>query len=102
MYAQMCIYLLVACEWDPAKAEANFEKHGIRFSDAATVLEDDLALTIRDPLSVQEQRWVTVGSDALERVLVVVYTWRGDNARLISARKATPREREQYEEQNET
>ncbi len=92
----------MACEWDPAKAAANFAKHGIRFSDAATVLEDDLALTIRDPFSAKEERWITVGSDASERVLVVVYTWRGDNARLISARKATPREREQYEEQHET
>src|ERR1700738_5252153 len=74
-------------EWDPAKARANFAKHAIRFADAATVLEDDLALTIRDPFSEDEERWVTVGKDALGRVLV--YTWRGENVRMISARIAT-------------
>jgi uncharacterized DUF497 family protein len=92
----------VGCEWDPAKAQANFKKHGIRFSDAATVLSDERALTIRDPFSASEERWITVGLDALGRVLLVVYAWRAENARLISARKATPREREQYKEQNET
>ena len=47
MYAQMCIYLPVSYEWDPAMAQANFEKHGIHFADAAITLEDDLALTVR-------------------------------------------------------
>src|SRR5271166_5836488 len=89
----------VGCEWDPAKAQANYQKHGIRFSDAATVLSDPLALTIRDPFSLAEERWITVGLDVLGRVLVVVYEWRAENVRLISARKATPRERHQYGEQ---
>jgi uncharacterized DUF497 family protein len=89
-------------EWDPAKARANFAKHGIRFADAAAVLEDDLALTMRDAFSEDEERWVTLGKDALGRVLVVVYTWRGENARMISARRATSREIEQYEEYHET
>jgi uncharacterized DUF497 family protein len=84
MYAQMCIYLPVSYEWDPAKAQANFEKHGIRFADAPITLEDDLALTD--------------GKDAAGRLLVVVYTRRGDRPRLISARLATPREKSQYEE----
>jgi len=48
-------------EWDAAKARANFAKHGIRFADAATLLEDDLALTIRDPFSEDEERWVPSG-----------------------------------------
>ncbi|MBM3747325.1 MAG: BrnT family toxin [Acidobacteria bacterium] len=83
-------------EWDPGKAEANFRKHGIDFADATGVLEDDRALTIREP-EVGEDRWVTLGMDALGRVLTVVYTWRGNNVRIISARKATARERGQYE-----
>ncbi len=85
-------------EWDPAKARQNLRKHGVDFADAVTVLEDEAALTIRDPFSEQEQRWITLGMDALGRLLVVVYTWRGDRIRLISARPATPRERRQYEE----
>jgi len=87
----------VSYEWDPAKARANLAKHGIRFADAIVVLEDERALTIRDPSSEDEERWITLGSDAMERVLVVVYSWRGGNARLISARRATRRERKQYE-----
>ncbi len=83
-------------EWDPAKARANLAKHGIRLADAASALEDDLALTIRDPHS--EERWITLGMDALGRLLVGVYTWRAHKIRLISARRATVREREQYEE----
>lgn len=77
----------MGCEWDPAKAQANYKKHGIRFSDAATALTDPQALTIRDPFSPAEERWITVGLDALGRVLVLVYAWRGENVRLISARK---------------
>ena len=88
----------MAYEWDAAKARQNLRKHGVDFADAVTVLEDEAALTIRDPFSEQEQRWITLGMDALGRLLVVVYTWRGDRIRLISARLATPRERRQYEE----
>jgi uncharacterized protein len=101
VYAHMCIYWPVSYEWDPAKARSNFEKHGIYFADAAIALEDDLALTVRDPLAENEDRWITLGKDAAGRLLVVVYTWRGDYARLISARRATPREKHQYEEQHE-
>ncbi len=88
-------------EWDPAKARANFKKHGIRFADAATALEDDLALTMRDPFSEHEERWITLAKNAGNRLLVVIYTWRGEDARLISARPATPREKAQYEEIHE-
>ena len=83
-------------EWDPEKATRNLRKHRIDFADAATVLEDDDALMISDN-DPDEDRFVTMGSDALGRVLVVVYTWREDKIRLISARKAEPRERRQYE-----
>jgi hypothetical protein len=72
------------------------------FADAVAVLEDERAVTIQDPDSDEEARWITLGSDATGRVLVVVYTWRGDNARLISARRATRSERKRYEEADET
>jgi uncharacterized DUF497 family protein len=84
-------------QWDPDKAAANLKKHGIDFADAATVLSDDLALTVPDD-DPDEQRFVTVGMDAVGRVLVVVYAWREEERRLISARKATRSERRQYEE----
>jgi len=59
------------------------------------------ARTIRDPFSDEEERWVTLGLDAFGQVLIVVYTWRGERLRLISARKATTRERRLYEEADE-
>jgi uncharacterized protein len=84
--------------WDPAKARSNLAKHGIRFSDAEPVLFDPQALTAEDVATAGEQRFASVGLDALGRVLVVAYTYRGEDARLISARRATRRERESYEE----
>ena len=89
-------------EWDPGKARLNSRKHGVSFADAVASLEDEGALTMRDPCSGEEERWATLGLDALGRVLVVVFTWRGEGVRLISARKATPRERRRYEGANET
>ena len=95
----MCIqWRRVKFDWDPAKAESNVRKHGVRFADAVTVLEDEAALTMLDPSSKGEERWITLGVDSLGRAMVVVYTWRGDAIRIISARKATPRERRQYGE----
>ena len=67
-------------------------------ADAATVLWDELATTVRDD-STDEDRYVTMGSDALGRVLVVAYAWAEDGIRLISARKTTRKERRQYEEE---
>ena len=84
-------------EWDPAKARANLRKHGFRFADAVTALEDAKALSIRDERE-EEERWITIGLDSLARVLVVVHTWRGDRVRVISARPATRKEARQYEE----
>lgn len=89
-------------EWGPAKARANLAKHGVHFADATAALEDERALTIRDPYSEDEERWVSIGRDILGRVLVVVYVWREDRVRLISARRATAREVKQYEEYDET
>lgn len=85
-------------QWGPIKAKSNYQKHGIYFSDAAFVLEDDLAIKIQDD-SAEEERFVVLGRDAFGRILVVVYTWRGDDVRIISARKATPSECKRYEEQ---
>ena len=84
--------------WDPDKARENLKKHGVRFSDAEMVLFDPSALTREDIASEGEQRFVTVGMDALGRILIVVYTYRDEDIRLISARSATKRERMQYEE----
>ena len=82
-------------EWDPLKAEANRKKHGVRFADAVVVFEDPMALTIPDE-HPEEERFITMGTDAVGRVLVVVYTWREDRLRIISARKASRSERAQY------
>ena len=83
-------------QWDPRKAIGNLRKHGIDFADAGTVVHDERAITIPDEDSHEEERLITLGMDALGRVLVVVYTWRENRPRLISARKATPSERRQY------
>lgn len=83
--------------FDPNKAAANYRKHGIRFSDAEPVLFDQMALTREDNDADEEQRFVSIGVDAIGRVLVVVFTCRGEEIRLISARSATAKEREYYE-----
>ena len=83
-------------EWDPAKAAANRAKHGVDFADAVGVFEDDRALTIEDN-SRSEERFKTLGTDFMGRVLVVAYAYRGDRIRLISARKATAPQRDIYQ-----
>jgi uncharacterized protein len=84
-------------EWDPDKAEANRRKHGVDFADAVGVFADSFALTQEDP-HPSEERFVTLGRDFLDRLVLVSWLWRGENIRLISARNATPRERRQYTE----
>ncbi len=83
--------------WDPNKAEINFKKHGVRFSDAELVLYDPFAMTLEEQVRDGEQRFVTVGTDSVGRIVVVVYSYRADIIRLISAKKATPSQRKQYE-----
>jgi hypothetical protein len=83
-------------EWDESKARANLRDHSIDFADAATVFDDDLALTVPDD-TTPEERYDTLGMDAMGRLLVVVYTWRGDRIRIISARKATKTEHRNYD-----
>ncbi|MCV3215997.1 BrnT family toxin [Plectonema radiosum NIES-515] len=87
----------MAYQWDRKKAIANLNKHGIDFADAVLVFSDDLAIALVDE-RFEEERFITIGMDALGRVLVVVYMWCGNEIRLISARKATGHERTQYEE----
>jgi len=83
-------------EFDPAKARANLRKHRVSFADAEQALRDPAAVTIEDPDAEGEQRFVTLGIDTVGRVLVIVYTLRGDRIRLISARKASKGEARQY------
>lgn len=88
-------------EWDPAKAGRNRRKHRVSFEEAASVFGDPLAITYPDPdHSASEQRFLTVGMSSAKRVLIVAHADRNDNVRIISARKATPRERRHYEEEN--
>ena len=86
-------------EWDPYKAKWNLAKHKVSFEEAATALLDPLARTAPDPdHSVDERRFITFGLSARQRLLVISFTWRGNSVRIISARLATRREREFYEE----
>jgi len=86
--------------WDRDKAAANLRKHGVDFEEAATAFGDQLSLTIRDPdHSVGEERWLLVGETSAGRLVVVAYTERGDEIRLITARSTTRRERQTYEEE---
>jgi uncharacterized protein len=87
----------MAYQWDKNKAAINLHKHGIDFADAVFVFSDDLSITVSDD-RFDEERFNTIGLDAFGRVLVVVFTWRGKEIRLISARPATRQERRQYEE----
>ncbi len=88
-------------EWDTKKERANAKKHGVTFDEASTVFGDALSLTIPDPAhSAAEERLVTMGRSHRGKLIVVVHTDRGDNIRLISARRASRRERRSYEETN--
>jgi uncharacterized DUF497 family protein len=94
----ICAYTFIMFEWDPNKNRLNQRKHGVAFADTFAVFEDPNALTMEDN-EQGESRQVTVGMDCFGRILVVVYTWRGENIRIISARKATRFEVKHYESQ---
>ena len=86
-------------EWDLRKARLNLTKHGVAFEEASTVFGDPLSLTIPDPEhSQRENRYITMGKTFNGKLLVVVHTDRGDNIRIISARRVSRRERKVYEE----
>ncbi len=82
-------------EWDSTKAVANLRKHGVDFNEAITVFGDSLTRTFLDP-NDSEERFLTFGISADNRLLVVVHTNRSDKIRIISARKQTPKERRDY------
>ena len=86
----------IRATWDPRKASANLRKHGVRFSDAEGALYDPMALAREDRASEGERRFVAIGMDHLARLVVVVFSPRGESAQLISARRATRKERQQY------
>jgi uncharacterized DUF497 family protein len=88
-------------EWDVSKAKSNAAKHGVSFEEATTVFGDPLSLTIPDPVHSQvETRSILLGQSHQGKLLVVVHTERGDNIRIISARRASRPERKSYEESN--
>ncbi len=89
---------MLTFEWDPNKAKINLERHGVSFDEASTAFQDPLSLTIDDPLHTEdEERFILMGLSHKNRMLVVVHTERGDNIRMISARKMTKQERKYYE-----
>jgi uncharacterized DUF497 family protein len=89
-------------EWDEDKDRENVKKHRVSFQEAKTVFGDPWAITIHDPAhSEEEDRYIELGRSAKDRVLVVVYTERGLNIRLISCRRATKLERKVYEEKHD-
>lgn len=88
-------------EWDEKKAKSNIQKHGVTFEEATTVLQDELSLTMNDIAhSMDEERFIDIGLSSNGQIMVVTYTERGNNIRIISCRKATPVERKAYETQN--
>ncbi len=89
-------------EWDEEKAEANLKQHKVSFDEGATVFSDPFSITIPDPdHSTDEERYLDIGTSDKGRILVVSYTERGTNIRIISCRKAEPTERRRYEESND-
>jgi uncharacterized DUF497 family protein len=89
-------------EWDTKKAEANLQRHGVSFAEAATVFFDPLSLTVSDPLhSLAEERFVITGLSNRQRCLAIVHSDRNDKIRIISARLASSSERKKYESTNE-
>ena len=85
-------------EWDEEKATANSIKHGVAFTEAGTIFGDEQSITIPDLKHSQaEPKFITLGMSQTERVLVVIRTERGNHLRIMSARPASRKERNQYE-----
>ena len=84
-------------EWDAVKAALNLGKHGVSFADVEPAFYDEFALSMQDPFSLGEERFLLVGADAPGRILTVSYTYRGTAVRIISARQATKTESSIYE-----
>jgi len=85
-------------QWDESKANANLKKHGVSFDEAKTIFNDPFSVTIDDPdHSIDENRYVDIGLSSKGRLIVVSYIERNGRIRIISGRKATRRERKDYE-----
>lgn len=92
--------MAIPFEWDEEKAGINLEKHKVDFDEAKSVFGDPFSITVDDPdHSEEERRFIDIGKSASKKLLIVVYTERGNKIRIISCRKATPAERKKYEEQ---
>ena len=87
----------MSAEFDPKKDAANLKKHGVSLSDGDGVLNDPLALTVEDEAAEGERRFVTIGMNVFGSLMVVVHAPRGEGVRVISVRKADPKERRNYE-----
>ena len=89
-------------EWDTDKAATNARKHGVTFTEAASVFRDPLGATVSDPAhSGAEDRYITVGQSVAGRLLIVSHVDRGDRIRIINARELTRSERSAYEEKKD-
>ena len=86
-------------QWDVDKARNNRKKHRIEFAEAVAVFEDEMAMTIEDPDALGERRFVSARRGITGQLLTVVYTLRGDEIMINSARPATRQERKDYEEE---
>jgi uncharacterized protein len=84
-------------QFDPAKAKSNFRKHQVSFADVEAVFYDPLAIHIEDSFAEGEERWIVIGLSNQYQIIVVVYTFRDEGIRLISARTATQHEVKTYE-----
>jgi len=88
-------------EWDEEKDRLNQRKHGVSFDEAKTVFNDPRTITIVDEQhSEEEDRYIDLGISSRGRLIVVSYTERGANIRIISSRKAAKSERKTYEQAN--
>jgi uncharacterized DUF497 family protein len=93
--------IMIDFGWDPSKAKENLRKHGVSFEEGATIFQDTLGVTIHDPdHSIQEDRYITIGSSSTGRVMMVAHTDRYGRTRIINARELTRKERKEYEDES--
>jgi uncharacterized DUF497 family protein len=97
LYAPYAYNKDMSPEFDPRKNAANIAKHGVSLATGDGVLHDPLGVTIEDSSAVDEHRWITVGTNSLGSLMVVIWTERAKEVRLISVRSASPKERKSYE-----
>jgi uncharacterized DUF497 family protein len=95
--------MTIRFEWDPTKAEVNLKKHRVSFESAARIFADPYALAVQDRIENGEHRWQTLGRVDGFLLLLVAHTVRDDDSgvevvRIISARRAEPKERKRYEQ----